>query len=166
MNEIWKDIPNYQGIYQVSSLGRVKSLKFGKEKIMKLSKNTTGYYKISLLNGGNRKQYQIHQLVAMAFLNHNVCGYKLVVDHKNDNPLDNRVENLQLVSQRFNVCKTQGVYSSQFKGVGWDKNANKWKAQYFLNGKSKHLGLFDCELKAHHTYLQAVKELEQKKGRN
>jgi hypothetical protein len=102
----------------------------------------------------------------MTFLNHKPCGHDLVIDHKNDIKTDNRVENLHIVTQRFNICKTRGSYSSQYKGVTFDKSRNKWHSSIYLDGKTKHLGRFDCETKAGLAYLKALKELEQKKGRN
>ena len=99
--EIWKDIPGYEGYYQVSSLGRVKSLervvghtRHGeytlKGKIRKLSLNTQGYLIVRLSNGGIVKTIKVHKLVAMAFLNHEPCGYKEVVDHIDNNTQNNR----------------------------------------------------------------------------
>jgi hypothetical protein len=158
MNEIWKPIPNYEGIYEVSSLGRVKSLsrenysgkgiKIKREKLLKPYLDNYGYYMVKLYNNSVGKTLRVHKLVAMTFLNHIPCGYKLVVDHINDNPKDNRVENLQIVTQRENAFKTQGNYSSQYKGVTFDKSRNKWHSSIYLDGKTKHLGRFDCETKA------------------
>ena len=170
MEEIWKDIPDYEGLYQVSNLGRVKSLPKQwisgngairiqlNEIIMSQSISKTGYYRITLTKYGKQKSYRIHQLVAIAFFGHKLCGLKLVVDHINDNKTDNRLQNLQIVTQRFNSCKTQGKYSSKYKGVYWDKNSNKWKAQIEINGIRKYIGSFDCEIKAHQSYQNALKQ--------
>ena len=167
--EIWRDIPEYEGLYQVSNLGRVKSLSryinrpigsyYTKERILKNRINSSGYYLIQLFKDGNMKNIFIHQLVAIAFLNHKPNGYKLVVDHINDNKLDNRVENLQIVTQRFNTRKTQGNNTSRYKGVSWVKSLNRWRAIIFINGKNKYLGVFKCELAASHAYQKALKEL-------
>jgi len=168
--EVWKDIPGYEGLYQVSNLGNVKSLprewvtgkgavRKHKGKILKGSTNSSGYRLVILCVNGKIKGYTIHQLVAIAFLNHKPNGLELVVDHINDNKLDNRVENLQIVTNRFNICKTQGKYSSKFKGVVWHKQLNKWRSQIVINGKLKHLGVFKCELSASHAYQKALKEL-------
>jgi len=168
MNEIFKDIPNYEGKYQVSNLGRVKSLNYkntGLESILKQRIDKYGYCRLNLSNSIQKTVY-VHKLVAMTFLNHKPCGLDLVIDHKNDIKTDNRVENLHIVTQRFNSNKTQGKYSSQYKGVHLCKASGKWISRIKINGKKKYLGCFKCELKAHYTYLQAVKELEQKKGRN
>jgi hypothetical protein len=144
-------------MYQVSNLGNVKSLKCNKEKFLKNNILAKGYKKVGLFKNNKLKHFYIHQLVAMAFLNHKPCRFKLVVDHINDNCLDNRVENLQIISQRENVYKTQNKYSSNFKGVHWDKKSKKWRSQININGKIKSLGFFINELEAHLAYKNALK---------
>jgi hypothetical protein len=170
MEEIWKDIPDYEGLYQVSNLGRVKSLPKQwisgngairiqlNEIIMSQSISKSGYYRIVLNNYGKAKCYKIHQLVAMAFLGHKLCGMKMVIDHINDDKTDNRLENLQIVTNRFNAFKTQNNYSSKYKGVCWHKTTKKWMSYITINSKLKHLGRYNCELKAHQAYLNALKQ--------
>ena len=159
MSEIWKAIPNYEGIYEVSNLGNVKSLKWNKERTLKFAITIDGYYQACLQCNRVQKTYKVHQLVAIAFLNHIPCGLKLVVDHINDIKTDNRVENLQIVTNRFNVCKTQSSYSSNYKGVCWDKSRNKWVSYIKINGNRKHLGRFESEYEAHLKYQEALKSL-------
>lgn len=166
MIEIWKAIPGYEGIYEVSDLGRVKSLNYNntkKEQIMIPSLNIRGYYQIGLSKNNKKSSFPIHQLVAMAFLNHVRCGYKLVVDHINDNKTDNRIENLQVITQRENAYKSQGKHTSKYKGVYWSKQLNKWRAAITINGKGKHLGVFLNEYDAHLEYQKALDEI--KKGK-
>ena len=169
-NEVWKDIPNYEGRYQVSNLGRVKSLpkewfsgvntiRKHNGKILKLRDNSRGYYKVALCNKGVRNEYKVHQLVAICFLNHTPCGYNLVIDHINDNSKDNRVENLQIVTARFNAYKTQGKGSSKYKGVYWCNTSKIFKATIRINGKSTHLGSFTDEYEAHLAYQNKLKEI-------
>ena len=163
--EIWKDIPGYEGLYQVSNLGIVKSLSrkvcnhqgchISKEKIM--TQQYLKKYKRVVLNG---KSFMVHQLVAMAFLGHKPCGHTLVIDHINDDASDNRLENLQIVTQRFNSYKTQGKGTSKYKGVGWSIEKNKWRSYIRINGFMKHLGYFNCEEEAHKVYQNKLKELE------
>ena len=93
--EIWKDIVGHEGRYQVSNKGRVKSLKFGKERIMKQSLNSAGYPILNLCKEGKRKTFQVHQVVAIAFLNHVPDGNKLVVDHRNNDKINNSLSNLR-----------------------------------------------------------------------
>jgi hypothetical protein len=171
MEEIFKDIPNYEGLYQVSNLGNVKSLSreilirskhasIIKEKILKPSINTTGYYFVNLYKNGKIKSFTIHKLVAITFLNHIPDGTtKIVVDHINNNSLDNRLKNLQLVSHRENLSKDKKFGSSQYVGVSWYKSKNKWISQIKINGKLKYLGLFSDELLAHEAYQNALKNL-------
>ena len=168
MEEIFKDIPGYEGLYQISNLGIVKALcrkTFNYKGFYMLNEKimtpcvSGGYYKISLSKNNNRKSFLVHQLVAMGFLNHTICGHKIVVDHKNDNKLDNRLENLELITQRENSYRTQGNYSSKYKGVCWSLEKNKWKSYIRINGKIKHLGYFKCELVAAIAYQNKLKEL-------
>ena len=160
--EIWREIKEYEDSYQVSNLGNVKSLNYNrtnKEKLLKLNINTHGYLTVGLYNGGNVKTFRVHQLVAVAFLNHTINGYKVVVDHINNDKLNNTLGNLQLISQRENVSKDKKGFSSQYIGVYWSKNNKKWSSQIQINGKLKHLGLFNSELiasKAYNTALNCI----------
>ncbi len=157
--EIFKDIPNFEGMYQVSNFGNVKSIKFNKEKILKHSSKNRCYFDVNLHKNGKRKYFKIHQLVAMVFLNHTPCRNNLVVDHINDIKTDNRLENLQVITHRDNICKTQGQYSSKYKGVCWNKNKNKWHSQIMINNKIIHLGYFKDEHQAHLAYQNALQNI-------
>lgn len=168
MNEIWKDIPGYEGLYQVSNLGNVKSLsriikhakggnKTTKERMLKPGVNKSGYCRVVLFKDSLDKTFPVHQLVAMGFLGHIPCGHESVVDHINNNSKDNRVENLQVITHRENVSKDiKGCYSI-YTGVSWHKNKNKWIAGIRINGKSKHLGYFENEYDAHLKYQETLK---------
>jgi hypothetical protein len=156
--EIWKEIPGYEDLYEVSNLGNVNGLK--RNKLKEQSINTWGYKIVTLSKNCKTKTLRVHQLVAMAFLNHKPNGtQKIVVDHINDIKTDNRVENLHLVTQRFNSKKTQGKYSSQYKGVHWSGRDKRWLSQIQINGKLKYLGLFNCELAASIAYQNKLKTL-------
>jgi hypothetical protein len=165
MQEIFKDISNYEGIYQVSDHGRVKSLKrydarnhLIKERILKPAVNSGGYYVVVLCNG-KPKTYRIHQLEAIAFLNHKPCGYKLVVDHKDFDRLNNHLPNLRLITVRKNTNKKHLKSSSEYVGVYWHKKAKKWMAQISLNGKTKYIGYFTNELEASIAYQIELKKI-------
>lgn len=161
--EIWKDIKDYEGLYQVSNLGRVKSLKFGKERILKGSKSSNSYISINLLKYGKTKWIALHQLVAIAFLNHKPCGYKLVVDHINTIKTDNRLENLQVITHRENLSKDKrwsSKYTSKYVGVSWYKRCRKWKAQMLIKGKYKTLGYFKTELEASEAYQSKLETIK------
>lgn len=159
--EIWKDIPNYEGYYQASNLGRIKSLDRSitysdgrvynmKSTILNPLNDGMGYLKVSLSKDTKSKHYRIHQLVSIAFLNHKPNGYKLVCNHINFNKHDNRVENLEIVTQRENTNQKHLKSSSQYTGVR--KYNNKWRSDIVINGKKKHLGYFTNEYDAHLAY--------------
>lgn len=104
--EIWRDIPGYEGLYQVSNLGRIKSLYDGghkthRELIRKPDIRKDGYLQVKLCKNNVAKTYLIHRLVATAFIPnpHN----KPYLDHINTIIDDNRVENLRWVTQKENM---------------------------------------------------------------
>lgn len=108
MEEVWKDIPEYENIYQVSNLGRVKSLprktnqtdkkRYTKEKILKQQKNMYGYMEITLRKNNVRKHYKVHRLVMVAFHGET----KLIVNHIDCNKTNNNVENLEYCTYQEN----------------------------------------------------------------
>jgi hypothetical protein len=159
--EIWKDIPEYEGRYQISNLGRVKSLKWNKERILKPSKNKNDYLSVVLCFYGDysRTSMLVHQLVAIAFLNHIPCGHKLVVNHINFDRKDNRLENLEIVTHRENGNMKHLPSSSKYTGVSFHKRDKVWQANINIKGKQKYLGSFICEEKANEAYKNAVKQI-------
>jgi hypothetical protein len=112
--EVWKPIKGYEGIYEVSSLGRFKSLErdvastfYGrprtlhlKEKILKQQQNHRGYMTIRIGTGANKVSLYMHRVVAEAFIPnpHNLPA----INHKNEQPNDNRVENLEWCDHAYN----------------------------------------------------------------
>lgn len=109
-NEVWKDIKGYEGLYQVSNFGRVKSLRRSavlgknirqvKEKVIKPFITNKGYYQIFLSKNGKTSHKCVHRLVAMAFIP-NPNEY-LIINHKDENPLNNCVDNLEWCDYSYN----------------------------------------------------------------
>jgi hypothetical protein len=159
MEEIFKDIPGYEGMYQVSNLGRVKSFKLKQEKLLKLTVGKAGYKIVALCKDKNSIKKTIHQLVAISFLGHIPSGHKLVIDHIDNDKLNNRVDNLHIVTQRFNSSKNDKIYSSKYRGVRWHKVAKKWVVQIYINGKNEHLGTFTDELEASEVYINKLRQI-------
>tara|TARA_R100000541_G_scaffold55115_1_gene63845 strand:+ start:62 stop:568 length:507 start_codon:yes stop_codon:yes gene_type:complete len=165
--EIFTEIKGFED-YEVSNLGRVKSLArivttvkgtySCKEKILKPTVSGDGYNTVGLYKNGKCKTKKVHQLVAIAFLNHKPNGLKLVVDHIDNNPLNNKLGNLQIISQRNNLSKDKKG-SSKYTGVSWHKPSKKWISHISINGKIGHLGLFVDELEASKAYQNALSKL-------
>ena len=116
MEEIWKPIViekdcvvyNYEGLYEVSSMGRVRSLdrvdSLGREakgKVLKLGINNKGYLFVGLCKNGKVKTFQVHRLVATMFIPN--PDNLPVVNHKNETKTDNRAENLEWCTNKYNA---------------------------------------------------------------
>lgn len=102
--EQWKPIVGYEGLYEVSSLGRIKSLNYhraGKEKILKPEKERNGYLRVGLWKNGKQKMFYVHRLVGEAFIPN---PEKLPeINHKNENKANNAVENIEWCDRRYNI---------------------------------------------------------------
>lgn len=168
--EIWKNIENYNGLYQISNLGRVKSLERTstrgdkelkiKGKILKAKEASNGYRRVSLSKYGKVKYFNVHSLVANSFLQYQKDLKGKHVDHINNIKSDNRLENLQIISHRENLSKDKVNGLSKYTGVTKGKNSPKWKAGIKINGKQKHLGVFDCEKEASEAYQNKLNTLK------
>ena len=152
--EIFKDVKGYEGLYQVSNLGNVKGLK--RNSILKSNTDFHGYVRIKLCKEGKTKTKKIHKLVAIAFLNHTPNGQVLVVDHIDNNKLNNKLENLQVTTSRHNSSKDRKNKTSKYTGVSWSKKMSKWKTSITTNKKQTHLGYFENELDASIVYNNAL----------
>jgi hypothetical protein len=172
MIEEWKDLPGFNNKYQVSNLGNVRTVdrvcrthkggSYKREgKLLKPTINNCGYYHVNLWSNEKNKgqNLRVHILVAMAFLNHEPCGMKVVVDHIDSNKLNNRVDNLQLTTQRANSSKSLRKTSSKYIGVSFDKSRNKWVSSIYYNGKRKSIGRYNCELAASAAYQKELKKI-------
>ncbi len=135
--EKWADIEGYEGIYQISNKGRIKSLsrkiRYGKgfsvskEKIRKPAQDRNGYYVVILRKNGSVKRMYIHRLVANAFLD-KVEG-KGIINHKDGKPKNNEVENLEWCNYKENLIHA-------FKNK-LNKNPIEIKVTDKINGKEE-----------------------------
>ena len=106
--EIWKDIEGYEGLYQVSNKGRIKSLnridsrgRKVNEKILSSKPNNKGYLRVHLYKNGKRKPFSVHRLVAIAFIPN--PNNLLEVNHKDENKENNTVDNLEWCNRKYNT---------------------------------------------------------------
>lgn len=174
VKETWRDIPNYEGYYQVSDLGRVRSLdrqvtysngreQFYRGRVIEGSVHK-GYKETYLSKDNIGKTYKFSQLVAMAFLEHKPNGMGLVVDHINGDKSDDRVENLQIVTHRANssTCfrSNKESFSSEYTGVHWGRSNSRWVAEIHFKGNDVKLGYFTDELEASIAYQKALHRIE------
>ena len=138
MEEIWKSIKGYEGLYEVSNLGRVRSVdhyvffsdgrkRFHKGQILKPREVSGGYYDVILYKDGIGSHNKIHRLVAENFIENPDCLRD--VNHKNENKKDNRIENLEWVTHSDNM-----LYGTR---------TNRWRNTMLENGhiSDKYLGL-------------------------
>ena len=159
--ENWRDVRGYEGYYQVSDLGRVKSLSKGR--ILKQHIVNGRYNSVNLSANAVRRGVNVHTLVAESFLNH-TNNRKTVVDHINNIGTDNRLSNLQIISHRENCSKDRRGYTSKYTGVSWNKKTKKWVAFLSIDGKLKYLGSFDTEERASIAYDFAVMQADKIKN--
>ena len=156
MEEIWKDIKGYEGIYQVSNLGRVKALNYRrtkKEKIMKSINDNRGYLFVKLYKNNEHKNFKIHRLVANAFIeNHN--NYE-EINHIDECKTNNYVNNLEWCNHKYNMnygtgnkrrsekykkgiycLETDKIYNS-IKECTKELDISKTSIGFVLNGRQK-----------------------------
>ena len=140
MEEIWKDIPNYEGLYQISNLGKIKALArernnqySNKEIILKQTDDGKGYLQVILNKNGKRKGFKVHKLVAENFIEktefkcldtenkNDIDITKLEVNHKNEfEKYNNSVMNLEWCTRLYN-CN----YGTRNQRVNSWKNGNR-----------------------------------------
>lgn len=167
--EEWRDIQGWEGFYCISSLGRVMSVKREistvcgprtiYQRIMVAEPNAKGYLKVNLHRDGRQKTFEIHRMMAKAFLE-NPQGLP-DVDHINRIRSDNRLSNLRWASERANVINRTPPEnkSTGLMGVRFKADINRWSARIKFSGKEKHLGVFDTMEEAISARERAVEEM-------
>lgn len=134
MNEIWKDILGYEGHFSISNYGKIKSydryikhprggLKFQKGLDIKTNTDSHGYKMVRLVMDKKGKTYRVHRLVMLTFIGKS----DLFVDHINNIPNDNRLENLRYVTPKENVH-----HYKRFLNKNWEKKQKLEKKEKFM----------------------------------
>ena len=117
-NEIWKDIKDYEGLYQVSNLGRVRSIdrmcksnknniRIAKGKVLAQKTDKRGYKRVELSKNGKHKTFTVHRLVLSTFVE-NKSKFPCI-NHKDENPSNNVLDNLEWCTQKYNVNYGTGI---------------------------------------------------------
>jgi hypothetical protein len=161
--EIWIDVIGYKGLYQCSNLGTIKSIdriittKSGnrryKSTVIKGDYSKDNYIRVNLSKGGVIKTFLVHRLIYCSFYGNT----PLVIDHKKEgNQSDNRLCNLQAITQQENILKHKKyIGKNPHPGVYWFKNTNRWRVQIRINGIKIHLGYFKKLIDAKLAYVKA-----------
>ena len=129
--ENWRDVVGYKGLYKVSNLGNVKNCLSGR--ILKSSNDNDGYKQIQLCKNGVRKTYKIHRIVAQAFIEN--PQNLPCINHKDEDKTNNRVENLEWCTLKYNVLYGTGIERRSKPVLQFDKNG------IFINEYSKRSSL-------------------------
>lgn len=116
--EVWKDIQNYENLYQVSNLGNVRSIRNGKVANKTLKKHKHGYLHVELFKNGKSKMFLVHRLVAIAFIE-NPHNYK-TINHKDECRTNNNVLNLEWCTQSYNMKYSYEKHKGEFKAYKRD----------------------------------------------
>jgi hypothetical protein len=152
--EIWKELDCFDSLYQVSNFGRIKDEK----KIITQYLDRDRYCLINLIFEKKMKLFRVHRLIAKCFIDNEYN--KKQVNHKNSNPSDNQIENLEWVSASENNChKFIGKNTSSiYRGVTYVTRDKRWLSQIQIDNKKIHLGMFKTEKEAYLKRLEYEKE--------
>jgi hypothetical protein len=135
MEEIWRDIANYDG-YQISNTGLVRSLKWGKSRILK-QKRDGNYMRIDLMANGKKKRERIHRLVLSAFVPN--IDNKPIVDHINRNTFDNTLNNLRWVSNVESGLNTSRHFTEEY-GISLQQRSGFYHVEVRTPVGRKYIG--------------------------
>lgn len=154
--EEYRDVKDYEGIYQVSNLGNVRRIYRKKKgfRYLKPLDHSGGYSRLKLRHLGNDKDVYIHRLVADSFLEG--CGE--VVNHKDGNKKNNYLSNLEWCSQRENLTHSNNKRSLSSRFAGVSTSDNKWRTSIMIDKKRVVETGFNCETSAYIRYMQMMKE--------
>jgi hypothetical protein len=153
--EEFREIENFDN-YEVSNFGNVRNKTT--KKLLKKRTDKYGYYKVDLRQNSKRSTLSIHRLVAITFIDN--PDDKPLVDHIDNNKMDNNVRNLRWCTSKENQqnSKLSGANTSGHKGVCFHKHQNKWQVRIAIDGINIHLGYFDNKEDAIRARVQRANE--------
>jgi hypothetical protein len=167
MIEIWKSIPDYEGLYEVSNTGFIKTLsrkvqygvafRIQPERIMTTEKIRKGHLRVTLSKQGETKRILVHRIVYIVFKGE--IQDELVVNHKDRNKENNHIDNLELMTNRDNTHHFRNTIKRDLP-LGVSKYRSKYKAVINVSKKSYHLGSFKTPEEASQVYQKALHKLQ------
>ena len=154
--EMFLPIEDYDN-YFVSNFGNVKNNKTNR--ILKQGNHIQGYKLVDLSKNGIQKTFRVHRLVGLAFLEN--PDNKPMIDHIDENKANNNVKNLRWATRKDNGYNQgkQTNNKSGYKGVCFYKSLNKYRANIYINDKSKHLGYYETAEEASKAYDTKAKQI-------
>lgn len=135
MEEIWKPVVGYEGMYEVSNLGNIKSLNYNgtrEKRVMKPTDFGGGYLRVKLWKNKTPKLFFVHRLVAQAFIPN--PDNLPEINHKDENPSNNRVENLEWCDRKYNI--NYGTRTEKYIRTNTNGKKSKQVVQYSLDGEA------------------------------
>ncbi len=156
MQETFKPINGYEGLYEVSNMGRVKSLKNTKRRILKPGLSSDGYRMAVLYKNSKPKTWKIALLVWDTFGDKLRDGQRLQIDHIDENKLNDRIENLQLTNSHRNIGDHYQRMGRKLP-TGVSQVGNKFRVAIQINKKYSSLGYYDTVDKASRVYQSALR---------
>jgi hypothetical protein len=154
MQEIWKEVHGYEGIYEVSNIGNIRSLKFNKIKDIRPGLNTSGYFIVALCKNNNQITKKLHRLIAKSFIDN--PENKPCINHKDGNKINNNISNLEWCTFSEN---NQHAYD-----IGLKKGTTYLKGKF---GKDHHLSMAIIQLSKDNEILNefgSIREAQRKTG--
>jgi len=165
MKEIWKDIPEYNGAYQASNLGNIRSTDrfvkckhgdaFRRGKVLKPAIMRGGYLGVNFSVKSVTRSHHVHFLVAWAFIGERKKGF--VINHKDGDRFNNSVKNLEYVTARENVTHSNIKTRKNMTCAFLNKKTNKWFCRFHFDGKLINLGTYNTAKEANAAYLSFLK---------
>jgi len=148
MDEYWKRIPGCKFDYEINMCGEIRLF----NRIIKQHFDKKGYSHVSVSMKSGQSRKSVHQLMAITWLHHVPCGLKIVVDHIDGNPSNNKLDNLRLVTHAFNIARNR-EYRSMYKNVHRCKITGLWSAWVMIGLNYYSDEDFETEAEAYDAYL-------------
>lgn len=160
VNEVFKDMPSYEGLYQVSNYGNVKSFKrYSDGRLLAPCLSSSGYLGVVLCKDNKKITKAVHKLMQSVF----ELGMGFV-DHINGIKTDNCLENLRVVTSRQNTQNLECHRNGKLVGANYRKDMahlkKPWQSRIQINGKTMCLGYFATELESHEVYMEKANQLD------